>query len=69
MAKLYRIVTAPYEEREGWELEAMVRDGTVYLQEHLTDQALDAKYVFDFIYHFCLLKRPRTGTIWKHGRG
>uniref|UniRef100_A0A0W0FGQ7 Decapping nuclease n=1 Tax=Moniliophthora roreri TaxID=221103 RepID=A0A0W0FGQ7_MONRR len=38
-----RIITAPYEERDGWEMNVMVMDGTMYLEEHLTDDKLHEK--------------------------
>ncbi|ESK95351.1 protein rai1 [Moniliophthora roreri MCA 2997] len=38
-----RIMTAPYEERDGWEMNVMVMDGTMYLEEHLTDDKLHEK--------------------------
>ncbi|KAK7463369.1 decapping endonuclease targeting mRNA [Stygiomarasmius scandens] len=31
-----RILTAPYEDREGWEMNVMFVNGTMYLEEHLT---------------------------------
>jgi hypothetical protein len=38
-------MTAPYEERDGWEMNVMVVDGTMYLEEHLTDDKLKEKLV------------------------
>lgn len=38
-----RILTAPYEERDGCELNAMCVDGTLYLEEHYTDARLVEK--------------------------
>ncbi|KAI0706931.1 RAI1-domain-containing protein [Cerioporus squamosus] len=38
-----KILTAPYEERDGCELNAMCVNGTVYLEEHLTDARLAEK--------------------------
>jgi RAT1-interacting protein len=29
-----RIMTAPFEDREGWEMTAMALDGSVYLELH-----------------------------------
>ncbi|KAA1477164.1 RAI1-domain-containing protein [Dentipellis sp. KUC8613] len=38
-----KILTAPYEERDGWELNVMLHDGTLYFEEHLTDARLQEK--------------------------
>ncbi|KAI0067328.1 RAI1-domain-containing protein [Artomyces pyxidatus] len=38
-----KILTAPYEERDAWELNVMLRDGTLYFEEHLTDARLQEK--------------------------
>jgi hypothetical protein len=38
-----RILTAPYEEREGWQLNVMCVNGTLYLEEHLSDARLIEK--------------------------
>ncbi|KAI0034723.1 RAI1-domain-containing protein [Vararia minispora EC-137] len=35
-----KILTAPYEERDGWELNVMELNGTLYLEEHLTNVQL-----------------------------
>ncbi|EKM48758.1 uncharacterized protein PHACADRAFT_69227, partial [Phanerochaete carnosa HHB-10118-sp] len=35
-----KILTAPYEDRDAWELNVMLVDGTLYLEEHLTDAKL-----------------------------
>ena len=35
-----RILTAPYEEREGWQLNVMCVNGTLYFEEHITDAKL-----------------------------
>ncbi|KAI0773674.1 RAI1-domain-containing protein [Fomes fomentarius] len=35
-----KILTAPYEERDGYELNAMYVNGTLYLEEHMTDAKL-----------------------------
>lgn len=34
---------APYEERDGWELNIMRVDGTLYFEEHLNDAKLREK--------------------------
>lgn len=41
-----RILTAPYEERDGWELNIMFVNGVLYLEEHLTEARLQEKCVF-----------------------
>ncbi|KAI0751676.1 RAI1-domain-containing protein [Daedaleopsis nitida] len=38
-----KILTAPYEERDGCELNVMFVNGTLYIEEHLTDAKLAAK--------------------------
>jgi len=38
-----KILTAPYEERDGWELNVMRVEDTLYLEEHLTDVKLAEK--------------------------
>lgn len=38
-----RILIAPYEERDKWELNVMRLGDTIYLEEHATDQALAQK--------------------------
>ena len=35
-----RLVTAPYEERDGWSLNAMLVNGMIYIEEHLTETQL-----------------------------
>ncbi|KAJ7455291.1 RAI1 like PD-XK nuclease-domain-containing protein [Mycena galericulata] len=35
-----RILTAPYEEREGWDLNVMCVDGVLYFEEHLSEARL-----------------------------
>ncbi|KAJ6507959.1 RAI1-domain-containing protein [Mycena vitilis] len=40
---LTRILTAPYEERDGWALNVMCVDGTLYFEEHLDDARLREK--------------------------
>lgn len=39
-----RVLTAPYEERDGWELNIMCVNGVLYLEEHLTEARLQEKY-------------------------
>ncbi|KAF5340876.1 hypothetical protein D9758_012156 [Tetrapyrgos nigripes] len=41
-----RILTAPYEDQDGWEMNVMFVNGTMYLEEHLTEAKLHEKYVF-----------------------
>jgi RAT1-interacting protein len=36
----WRILTAPYEERDGWELNVMNVNGTLYLEEYVSDARL-----------------------------
>ncbi|THH17911.1 hypothetical protein EW146_g3005 [Bondarzewia mesenterica] len=36
-----KILTAPYEERDGWELNVMLVDGTLYLEEHSSNAQLE----------------------------
>ncbi|KAJ7096527.1 RAI1 like PD-XK nuclease-domain-containing protein [Mycena belliarum] len=38
-----RILTAPYEEREGWDLNVMYVDGVLYFEEHLSEARLREK--------------------------
>ncbi|KAF6754568.1 RAI1 like PD-XK nuclease-domain-containing protein [Ephemerocybe angulata] len=38
-----KILTAPYEERDGWDLNIMCVNGTLYFEEHLTDRRLQEK--------------------------
>ncbi|KAL1727895.1 RAI1 like PD-XK nuclease-domain-containing protein [Schizophyllum commune] len=38
-----KILTAPYEDRDGWDLNVMLVDGTLYLEEHLSDAKLKEK--------------------------
>ena len=33
-------MTAPYEEREGWQLNVMCVNGTLYLEDHISDTKL-----------------------------
>ena len=36
-------MTAPYEERDSWEMNVMNIDGTLYLEEHLSNTKLREK--------------------------
>ncbi|KAJ7592915.1 RAI1 like PD-XK nuclease-domain-containing protein [Mycena floridula] len=38
-----RILTAPYEDRDGWELNVMFINGTMYFEEHLSEEKLQDK--------------------------
>lgn len=38
-----KILIAPYEERDGWELNIMLIDGTLYLEEHLSNAQIAEK--------------------------
>ncbi|KAL6301977.1 RAI1-domain-containing protein [Sparassis latifolia] len=38
-----KILTAPYEQRDGWEMNVMEVNGTLYLEEHLSDARLAEK--------------------------
>lgn len=38
-----RIVTAPYEQRDGWELNAMMVGPLIFLEEHLSEDRLQEK--------------------------
>ncbi|GJE89921.1 RAI1 domain-containing protein [Phanerochaete sordida] len=38
-----KILTAPYEDRDGWELNVMLVDGTLYLEEHTSNEKLVEK--------------------------
>ncbi|KIM39898.1 hypothetical protein M413DRAFT_446817 [Hebeloma cylindrosporum] len=42
-----KILTAPYENRDGWELNVMLLNGTLYLEEHLTEDRLKEKNNMD----------------------
>lgn len=64
-------MTAPYEERDGWELNVMLIDGTMYLEEHHSHERLRQKYVTT--YSLCIVSYPvdmvsnlirGTGTQW-----
>ena len=37
-------MTSPYEERDGWELNVMFRNGTLYFEEHSSEEKLVEKY-------------------------
>ena len=41
-----RILTAPYEDRDGWELNVMCIDDMLYFEEHISDQKLRERSVF-----------------------
>ena len=41
-----RILTAPYEDRDSCVLNAMLVDGTLYLEEHSPDAKLAEKYIY-----------------------
>jgi hypothetical protein len=49
-----RILTAPYEERGGWDLNVMYVDGVLYFEEHLDDARLREKCVLSLISFFCV---------------
>lgn len=38
-----KILAAPYEERDGWDLNVMLVKGTLYFEEHLSDAKLEEK--------------------------
>jgi len=38
-----KLLTAPYEERDGWDLNVMLINDTLYFEEHLTDAKLEQK--------------------------
>ncbi|KIJ33157.1 hypothetical protein M422DRAFT_213508 [Sphaerobolus stellatus SS14] len=38
-----KILTAPYEDRDGWELNVMYVDGTLYFEEHSSEEKLQEK--------------------------
>ncbi|KAF8972217.1 RAI1-domain-containing protein [Flammula alnicola] len=42
-----KILTAPYENRDGWELNVMFVNGTLYFEEHLTEERLKEKNDMD----------------------
>ena len=39
------MIVAPYEDRDGWNINVIRLNGVLYLEEHLTDAQLEAKYV------------------------
>lgn len=55
-----RILAAPYEERDGWALNVMLVDGTLYLEEHLTDEQLAQKYAY-----ICIIISIACSWMWK----
>lgn len=44
-ALVERILVAPYEERDTWDLNVMMIDDALYFEEHLTDAQLTEKSV------------------------
>jgi RAT1-interacting protein len=40
-----RILTCPYEERDSWEMNVMKVNGTLYFEEHQSDERLVERYV------------------------
>jgi len=48
-----RILTAPEENRDGWSLNVMIVNGTMFLEEHLSEDKLRSKCV-------CVAPRNRT---------
>ncbi|KAI0052272.1 RAI1-domain-containing protein [Auriscalpium vulgare] len=72
-----RILTAPYENRDGWEMNVMLCDGTLYFEEHLTEARLQEKnnmpshqrtqtyYGYSFE-SWCAASEPRAVPGW-HG--
>lgn len=38
-----RILTFPYEEREGWDLNVMFANGVMYFEDHLSEARLKEK--------------------------
>lgn len=60
-----RILTAPYEERDGWELNVMLLDETLYFEEHISNEKMQEKYV-SFASLSCGLKElTRTAHIFQ----
>jgi RAT1-interacting protein len=41
-----RILTAPYEERDGWEMNVMCVNGTMYFEDHISETKLAEKFIF-----------------------
>lgn len=63
------MLTAPYEERDGWDLNVMFVNGVLYFEEHLSEAKLREKYV---TLSFPLLRNPYlplTGTTCNRGSG
>lgn len=42
-----RILTLPYETRDGWDLNVMQMNNTLYFEEHVNDEKLQEK--FDYL--------------------
>ena len=40
---LHRILSAPYEDRDGWTINVMFLHDTLYFEEHMTDEKLAEK--------------------------
>jgi RAT1-interacting protein len=38
-----RLLTAAFNDRDGWEMNALALDGNVYLEDHVTDEAINRK--------------------------
>ncbi|KAK7016290.1 RAI1 domain-containing protein [Favolaschia claudopus] len=71
---LTRIMTAPYEERDGWDMNVMCVDGVLYFEEHLDEAKLRAKndlaprqrlntyygYAFE---SYCTSEKPSTSNV------
>jgi RAT1-interacting protein len=54
-----RILTAPYEERDGWEMNIMCVDGVLYFEEHLDEARLREKCVpFHLVLSYTTLRCP-----------
>ncbi|SJL09830.1 uncharacterized protein ARMOST_13211 [Armillaria ostoyae] len=58
-----RILTAPYEDRDGWELNVMCINGTMYFEEHISNQKLSEKSVAFFISN-TTVNQSISGKIW-----
>lgn len=43
-------MTAPYEDRDGWDLNVMLVNGTLYLEEHVSEEKIKEKYVLSSPY-------------------
>ncbi|KAK7033270.1 RAI1 domain-containing protein [Favolaschia claudopus] len=71
---LTRIMTAPYEDRDGWDMNVMCVDGVLYFEEHLDEAKLRAKdelaprqrlntyygYAFE---SYCTSEKPSTSNV------